>query len=322
MLRLAVVGAGIMGANHARVSMGLRDASVAWVVDPDEAKGKPLAGLVAAQWSPELAPVLGELDAAVVAAPSPLHRPIAMELIDAGVHVLVEKPIATSVEDARAVVDAAAAKGVILAVGHVEAYNPAVWELDTVVDAPIHIEATRVSPFSPRVVDDVILDLMVHDLEIVLRLAGAPVDQVAAFATSVRTETADLACALLRFENGATANVTASRLGQNKIRELRITQPKDFVVVDLVRQDVTISRVDHSEFVSAEGARYRQSGVMEIPFLERRGEPLFLELSHFVECVLNGAEPRVSGRHGLAALDLAVRVREAASGGLDGQLGD
>jgi predicted dehydrogenase len=317
MLRLAVVGAGIMGANHARVSMGLRDASVAWVVDPDEAKGRPLAEMVGAQWAPELTPVLGELDAAVVAAPSPLHRPIATELIDAGVHVLVEKPLATSVDDARALVDAAAAKGVTLAVGHVEAYNPAVWELDGMVASPIHIEATRVSPFSPRVVDDVILDLMVHDLEIVLRLAGAPVAEVAAFATSVRTETADLACALLKFENGATANVTASRLGQNKIRELRITQPTDFVVVDLVRQDVTISRVAHSEFVSAEGARYRQSGVMEIPFLERRGEPLFLELSHFVECVLNGAEPRVSGRHGLAALELAVRVRDAASGGLD-----
>jgi predicted dehydrogenase len=319
MLRLGVVGAGIMGANHARVSAALRDAAVTWIVDPDEEKGATLARATGADWSPDLDRVTEHIDAAIVAAPSSLHCSVGLQLIDAGIHVLVEKPIATTVEDAVRLVEAAHQRGVTLAIGHVESYNAAAWELDRLVDRPIHIEATRISPYSPRIADDVVLDLMIHDIEIALRVAGSPPADVCAVMTDVRSATADLACALVRFQNGVTANLTASRLGQNKIREVRITQADNFVTVDLVRQDVTISRVDHSEFVSDEGARYRQTGMIEIPFLERRGEPLFLELAHFVECVREGAKPRVSGEEGLAALRLALAVRSAGSGGLDHQ---
>jgi len=307
-LRLAVVGAGIMGANHARVAMGLRDAEVAVVVDPDLERASSLASAVGARAARSVVEVVDDFDAAVVAVPNALHRPVVVELVEAGKHVLVEKPIAPTLDDAEAMVAAAERAGVVLMVGHIERFNPAVLGLDTIVSDIVHVDAARISPFSSRITDDVVLDLMIHDLDIALALVGSPVAEVSAVGRRVRSETIDIASALLLFDNGVTASLTASRVGQTKIREWRVTQRENFVVVDLVRQDVTISRVDHSEFLSADGPRYRQSGVVEIPFLERRGEPLQLELGEFVQCALAGDAPRVDGRAGIAALDLALTV--------------
>ncbi len=168
------------------------------------------------------------------------------------------------------------------------------------------------SPFSPRIREDVITDLMIHDLDVVRSIAGCGVVDVQCMAMRVHSDTEDLATALLRFENGMTANLTASRVGQQKIRELRITQPDRYVTVDLVRQDVTINRVEHSEFLSSDGARYRQSGIVEIPFLEHQGEPLLLELQEFVRAASTGTTPRVTAAEGVEALRLVERVQAAA----------
>jgi predicted dehydrogenase len=176
----------------------------------------------------------------------------------------------------------------------------------------VHLELTRIGPFSPRVSTDVVLDLMIHDLDLALALTGSEVVAVEAIGRCVRTDSLDLATALLQFRNGVTATVTASRVAQAKVRSVELTQKDNFVVVDLVRQDLTIHRVTHNEFLSQGGARYRQNGLVEIPFLEHRGEPLALELGSFLESVTTRRPPRVTGEQGRRALELALRVRELA----------
>jgi predicted dehydrogenase len=311
-LKFAIVGAGVMGTNHARVVRSLSGVEVAYVVDPDLIRAERTAATCGAKATADLGDVLGKVDCAIVASPSSFHEEHGLKLLDHGTHLLVEKPIATTREEALRLVDAAAAKGLVLQVGHVERFNPAVLELDRLASNIVHIDATRIGPYSARVEVGVVLDLMIHDLDIVLWLAGGEPEEVFATARTTRSATEDLANALVRFDNGVTAALTASRIGQNKIRNLSVTREKDFVNVDLLRQDVTIQRVDHSEYLSDEGTRYRQTGLVELPFLENRGEPLYLELAHFAESVREGREPRVTGRDGLRALELAMRVRSVA----------
>ncbi len=201
-------------------------------------------------------------------------------------------------------------------VGHVERFNPAVLELDTVLEDErvLHVEAARVGPFSARVKDSVVLDLMIHDLDLARSVAGDEVVGVSAVSQNVRTGSEDLAVALLTFDNGVTATVTASRLGQQKTRELRITLEDSFVVVDLMARGITIHRVEHAEFTGREGTVYRQRGMVEIPMVETRGEPLWLEQREFIAAITEQREPRVSGQDGLAALRLALEVVSACGG--------
>ena len=309
---VAVVGAGIMGANHVRVLRRLPEAEVVLVVDPDERRGRALAESAGARYSGDPAEVPAVATAAVVAVPSERHVEVGVPLLRAGVDLLVEKPIATTVEDADALIEAARDGDRVLMVGHVERFNPAVLQLDGLVQDPLHIELTRVGPFSPRVTADVVLDLMIHDLELALALAGSEVERVEGMGRRERTDSLDLATALLQFRNGVTASVTASRIGQTKIRRIELTQRGNFVVLDLVRQDLTIHRVDHNEFLAESGARYRQSGLIEIPFLEHRGEPLALELGHFLACVASRRPPRVTGAQGRRALEVALAVQRSA----------
>jgi predicted dehydrogenase len=315
MPRAVVVGAGIMGTNHARLTAQLPEWELVAIVDPDAERAGPLAahhGVVAV---PDLSSVPLEYDAAVVAAPTPLHLDLVLWLLEQGRHVLVEKPMAASVEEARRMAKAADASGRVLMVGHIERFNPAVLELPNLVDRPLHVVATRVSPYSARIGDDVVLDLMIHDLDIILSLAASPVRRVKAVGQIMRSPTTDLATALLEFESGLTATVTASRVGQHKVRELVITQPEDVVTVDLLRQDVTVNRVAHVEYTSTGGTRYRQTGVVEIPFLEHRGEPLALELQEFARAIDAGRAPRVPAADGVAALELAELIMADIAGG-------
>lgn len=311
MTRLAVVGAGIMGANHARLAGGLRDAELACVVDPDTERVTALADALGVKSATSVHEVLDDFDAAIVATPTHGHVDVALELARAGKHLLVEKPLAPSSDEAERIVEAADAAGVVLMPGHVERFNPAVLELDNVLTDVLHVSTARISPYSPRVSVGVVLDLLIHDLDLVRAIVGGEVATVQAVTRSLRGDTEDLVSALLTFDNGVTADLTASRVGQQKIRTVSITQVENYVAVDLLRQDVTINRVDHSEFVSSEGARYRQSGVVEIPFLEQRGEPLLLEQREFVRAITAGTAPRVSGRDGVEALRLAERVLAA-----------
>jgi predicted dehydrogenase len=310
-LDVAVVGAGVMGTNHVRILRQLPDVRVTHVIDPDRERASVLAKPVGAAVAADASEVVGAVQAAVIAAPTATHVDISLALLAGGAHLLVEKPIATTAEDAERIVAAAASNNRTLQVGHVERFNPAVLELDRLVREPLHIEFARISPYSPRSSESVVVDLMTHDLDLACAIADSPVADVSAIAQRTRSETDDLVCALLRFENGITASLTASRIGQNKIRTVSVTQRDDYVHLDLLRQDVTVTRVENAEFLSDDGMRYRQSGVVEVPFLEHRGEPLFLELQHFVQCVRTGARPRVPGEDGVRTVRLTDRVRSA-----------
>jgi predicted dehydrogenase len=319
-LRLAVVGAGMMGSNHARVAAGVRDCQVVWVVDPDRRRGGTLAEAVGARWTATVDDVLDDVDAAVVAVPTKSHVSVGCRLLNAKVACLVEKPMALDADGADELIAAADRAGVVLAVGHVERHNPAVIELDRLLGEALHVTAERISVYQPRVADDVVLDLMIHDLDIVASLAGEAPCRVHATARQVHGTAHDLAAALLEFPNGMTASLTASRLGQQKIRQLSITQLDSFVNVDLVVPTITVSRVHHAEFVDRNGSRYRQTGMMEIPYLEHRGEPLALELQDFVEAVTTGGSPRVTGADGRRAVAMANQVIDVLAGGASNRL--
>ena len=197
----------------------------------------------------------------------------------------------------------------MLTVGHIERFNPAVRELLRCIEEPIHLELVRVGPFTPRVADNVVIDLMIHDLDLARALAGSEVAKMSVIHQSTKTAGPDMAIALLTFANGVTASITASRIGQQKLRRITVTQNDAVLAGDLIRQDVMIHRMQHVEFVSDSGARYRQSGMVEIPFIENRGEPLMEELRAFVETI-RGGQPVVTAADGIAALRLAQRVLE------------
>jgi predicted dehydrogenase len=312
-VRVGVIGAGIMGANHARVLRQLPEAVLTAVVDQDLERANLVVG-PEGRGVVDLAEVIDEIDAAVVAVPTKFHHDITLQLLRAGKHVLVEKPIAATEVEAKAMVEAAEELGLVFAVGHIERFNPAVVELSKWIENPVHIRIERINPYSGRILDGVVMDLMIHDLDIVLSLAdGAEVVDVEGIGHHVRSDSEDLAVVTLRFANGLTASLTTSRLGQQKIRQIEVTQHESVVVADLLRQDITINRMTRSEYLSNEGTRYRQSSMVEIPFLEVRGEPLALELSHFIECILTDGLPRVDGEAGLRALRLASYISSRIS---------
>jgi UDP-N-acetylglucosamine 3-dehydrogenase len=311
-LKFGLVGAGIMGGHHARIAAANPDVELVAVVDPDRTKGEALAGHVQADYHADVADLFGKVDAAIVTAPSEYHAEIGLELLAHGIDVLVEKPIATTVEDAKKLVAAAEYHDRVLMVGHVERFNPAVLDLPRFRDKLIHVDIRRIGPFTSRVLADVVLDLMIHDVDLVRCLVGGEVVDVTAVTRAIRTSTADLATALLTFDNGVSASLTASRLGHTKQRQIEMTQHENVVFADLLRQQITVHRVEHAEFVDDGGARYRQNAVVEYPYLEHNGEPLTLEQRHFARCVKDHSTPLVSGEDGLVALQLAMRIRDEA----------
>ncbi len=313
-VRIAIVGTGVMGANHARVALRTPGLVLVGVVDIDEKKRSSLA----ATSGTEQASTIGELmtkspvDAVVVASPTAYHHELASECLDAGLHVLVEKPIASTIAQALDLATRAEKAGVVLTVGHIERFNPAVRELLTQSQSPIHIQLERVGPFTPRVSDNVVLDLMIHDLDLARMLARSEVCDVQAIQQAPHTAGPDMAIALLTFENGVTASVTASRISQQRLRRIFITEKDAVLAADLIRQDVMIHRMQHVEYVSDGGARIRQSGMVEMPFIENRNEPLAEELKAFVGAIQNGTQT-VTAEDGIAALHLVDWVLRGKS---------
>lgn len=312
-LRAGVVGTGMMGRHHVRILAGMSDVDLVAVVDGDEDRARAAAGASGAAPYTDIAS-LPPLDIAVVAVPTPAHVEVALALIGRGCHVLVEKPLAPSPDEARRIVEAAAAAGVLLAVGHVERFNPAVMALAMLVQEPVHMQFERLSPYTPRIGDSVVFDLMVHDLDLACMLAGSAPDSIATAGAAVFSDTLDVASALLTFPGGCIANVTSSRATQDKVRRVSVSERDRFILADCLRQDVQIRRETTSEFLDDAGGTYRQASVTEIPHLDRRMEPLAAELRAFVEAVRGEREVEVDGAAGLLAVELARRVEAAAAG--------
>ncbi len=300
-VKVGVIGVGSLGQHHARVYAELAGARLVGVADVDEARSASVAAKHNCRAVADYRALIGEVAAVSVAVPTLLHHEIAKACMEAGLHVLAEKPLAATVEQARDLVAVATRRGVTLQVGHIERFNSAFRATRGVIKAPTLIECRRWASFTSRGADvDVVLDLMIHDLDLVLGMVGAPVRDVQASGVSILSPTTDVAQAQVVFRNGCIATFSVSRVAVSKLRELRIYEPGGFVVIDLAGQTAVVGR-------RAMGA----SGSHELLTEQVRGdgrEPLKLELEAFLDSVRTGAPPLASGREGAAALELAGAI--------------
>lgn len=285
-----------MGRNHARVYSLLEGVELAAVYDADRSRAEAVAAEFGGAVAGSLDELAGLAEAVSVAVPTAAHREVGGVLMERGVHVLMEKPIAPGVEEARALVEISRRTDRILQIGHIERFNPVLRELEKKLTRPRFIEAHRLSPFPNRSTDiGVVLDLMIHDLEVILHLVRSPVASIDAVGVPVLTPREDIANARLRFENGCVANVTASRISPERMRKIRVFQEDCYLSLDYQEQAGQIHWRDGMEIRRAE---------VEV----EKGEPLKLELASFVASVAGGETPRVTGQQGMAALELALEI--------------
>lgn len=310
-VEIAVIGTGFMGRNHARVLSTLPGAHLAAIVDADAERARTLAMEYGCSWGIDLDDVASRVDAVVLAVPTHLHHEIALRAFEHGLHVLVEKPIAETVAQAEHMVAAAAAANLTLAVGHIERFNPACLDLQSYVKEPRFIQLRRMSPYTPRIQEGVIRDMMIHDVDLMLWLAQGEVVDFDARSIAPRSSSEDLATVSVVFDNGVLAQLTAARIAQRKVRTIDVIQDSDLVHVDLLQQSINIYTETKVEQVVDGSVRFRQASVNEIPYLTRRGEPLALELEDFVAAVGEHRPPRVTGEQGLRALRLSEQLLEA-----------
>jgi predicted dehydrogenase len=302
--RVGVVGVGHIGSNHARLYAEIPAAEFTHVYDIDLARANAVGRKFGATATKSLDEFIEMVDAASVATPTNTHYEIGRSLLAGGKHVLIEKPITDNTAHAGELMELAAHKNVVLQVGHVERFNPVLSALEKHLTHPRFIEAHRLSPYPERSTDiGVVLDLMIHDLEVILHFVRSPVQSIDAIGVPVLSRGEDIANARLRFENGCVANVTSSRISPERMRKIRVFQEDAYLSLDYQNQSGEIYR--------RAGGRITRDKV-EI----EREEPLKLQLTSFVECASTGREPRVSGFHATAALELAVEItKRIASGG-------
>jgi predicted dehydrogenase len=321
-LRLAVIGVGHLGKEHARILAGMPDVDLVGIADVNADQARAVAGRCGSRAFADYWPLLNLVDAAVVAVPTVYHHDIASEFLRRGIPLLVEKPLASTLEQAERLVDEARTHGALLQVGHIERFNPAFQELAARPLQPKLITCERLGPFSGRSTDiGVVLDLMIHDLDILLALVRSPVDSVQAIGVSIFGGHEDVASARLTFANGCLANVTASRASPTSHRKLHLWAPEGYVSLDFARRHLTL--IQPSEETRMKGLDTRkldQAGLarlkeqlfsrhLQVLELDRReGDQLTAELQDFVHCVRTGASPRVTGEDGRDAIALATRI--------------
>ena len=301
-IRIGVIGVGHLGKHHARIYGELAgsnaDLELSAVVDVLPSRAAEIAKPFGAQVLTDYRDLFGKVDAVSLAAPTSEHAHIGLELLENGIDVLVEKPMTSTVEESRLLIEAAARNRRILQAGHVERFNPVVRAAIDVATQPQFFEIHRLAVFTPRSLDiDVVLDLMIHDLDIVLSLVHSPVSEVRAVGIAVLSKKADIANARVEFEDGCVANFTASRVSFEKVRKLRFFQPSDYISVDYASQT--------GSMVSLRMGRVTERKLEPPP-----AEPLKLELESFVHCVRTRTSPIVGGEDGLRALELAMKINE------------
>jgi predicted dehydrogenase len=285
LVRVALVGAGAMGSLHARVARQHPRVDLAAIVDIDDTAGRALAERFDCPYRDDISPAA--VDAVIVASPTGTHRHWVTRALDAGLPVLVEKPMALDLADTRVMIDRAAARDVPIMCGFVERWNPAVMLALEIVKAPLYLQAFRHSPYAPRIRGGVTGDLLIHDIDLALRFfGGSPIDVrscLAHFHPQSEAGAEDVAEAQLTFAGGGLATVSANRIAQQKIRQLRVHDLERMLEVDLLRQDVTVYRHVGNEF--EDSGAYRQQTVIDIPVIANRREPLVAQLDHFIALV-------------------------------------
>ena len=322
-IRVGVIGTGSMGKNHARIFGEMPRAQFTAVLDSRAETASQIASQYGAKPVTTIEEFADAVDAATIATPTVTHFEIAKALLERGKHVLVEKPFTETPEQARELCDLAHAKGLVLQVGHIERFNPVMSALDQRLNAPRFIEATRLSPYPGRSLDvGVVLDVMIHDLEIILHLVRSPWAQVDAVGVPVLSKREDIANVRIRFENGCVANITASRISQDKLRKIRVFQTDAYLSLDYQKQEGYLLRLaeegeKESSFLgkllgAASGGtivtEFAGKRIVREPVPIEKDEPLKRELMSFVDCARAGVQPKVSGREATAALELALEI--------------
>lgn len=302
MLRVAVVGAGVFGREHARIYSEVDGSRLAAVCDVDASRGRQVAERFGASFFSDYRELIGKVDAVSVAVPTESHHAIVCELLQARIAVLVEKPIARTLDEADQILEVARRRGAVLQVGHLERFNPAVTAAAQILTRPRFFEAHRLSIFTPRSLDiDVVMDLMIHDIDVLLAFVGSEVSDVRAAGVPILTPRIDIANARIEFANGCVANLTASRVSAERVRKLRFFQPGEYVSIDYAVQEAAVV-----------GVKQRPGGRPEFEsrlLPVERAEPLRLEIESFLAAV-EGSPVKVTGEDGRRALALAVDVTD------------
>lgn len=295
-LKAGVIGLGHMGKFHARVLSELQDTQFTAVYDSNAETARQIAELYSAKPFSAIEEFADAVDAAVIATPTPSHFDIAKVMLGKKKHLLIEKPIASDTAQAKELVALAHQQGCILQVGHIERFNPVLDTLALHLNSPRFIESHRLSPYPNRSIEiGVVLDLMIHDLEIILHLVRSPVQSIDAVGMRVLSKGEDIANARLRFENGCVANVTVSRVNPGKVRTIRVFQPDAFLTLDYQAQAGEIFRLHEGKFEAE-------------PLAIEKGDPLRREVESFIQCCKDGTAPRVSGHQAAEALELAIEI--------------
>ena len=313
---------GHIGKNHARLAAELQSANFAAIYDKNRQVAAELAAQFKTRAVESLEEFAGLVDAATIATPTPTHYEIGKYLLEHGKHLLIEKPIAETSAHATELAELARGRGLVLQVGHVERFNPVMSALEKLLTRPRFIESHRLSPYPNRSTEiGVVLDLMIHDLEIILHLVRSPVKNVDAVGVSVLSSREDIANARIRFENGCVANITVSRISPEKMRKIRVFQSNAYLSLDYQAQEGYIFRLARADeeksslikkLLSAKEeaivSEFAGQKIVREPVEVEKGESLKRELQSFVECCQKGAEPKVSGHQAAAALELALEI--------------
>ena len=300
-LRVAVVGVGHLGRHHARILAALTGVELVAVVDTNRARADEVAAAHGTRALYDARDLAGLVDAVTIAVPTERHAAVAVPLLDAGIPALVEKPLARTLDEADAMIAAAAKGGVPLAVGHTERFNPAVDAARALLHDPRFIEVHRLGTFPERSLDiDVVFDLMIHDLDLVLSIVNAEVESIDAVGVPVLTGRVDIANARLRFANGCIVNLTASRISRDRVRKIRFFQPSAYLSIDYAAQ-----KVEQYRLVKGSGPMPTIEGG-DLAVVNE--EPLKRELADFVDAVTSKRPPRVDGAQGRRALALAQQI--------------
>jgi len=310
-VKAGVIGVGHMGQYHVGAYSEITGVQLVGLTDIDAQKASLVAEKYRTKFFPDYKKMLESIDVVSIAVPTDKHYEIAKVCLEAGIHCLVEKPICENLESAQELFEIADKKGATLHVGHVERFNGAVQQLSKVVKNPILIESRRLSPFDPRVKNDsVVLDLMIHDIDIILNIVNSPVASMNVLGSSVFTDTEDVVNVQLQFENGCMASIIASRATQEKIRTLAVTQAEEYIVLDYTNQDILVHRMASSQSeLTRKELRYTQESFIERIFVHR-DNPLKLQLEHLIGCGTNGDTRNISVENELKSLKVALQVLE------------
>ena len=319
-LKMGVIGVGNMGQHHARVLSLLKDIELVGVCDSDLARGIEIASQYRTHFYENYTELLTHVDAVCIAVPTKLHHEVGTKCLQAGVHILIEKPIAASIAEAESLVNLAAETGCILQVGHIERFNPAFRELSKVIQSEkiVALEARRLSPYCDRANDvSVVLDLMIHDIDLLLELSASPVARLTASGSvSANSSNLDYVTANLGFANGVVATLTASKVTHRKIRCLATHCQDSLIETDFLKNEILIHRHQQGKFQGKQPANYKQDGITEKVYTSNV-EPIYAEIEHFVNCIRGGERPSVGGEQALKALRLASLIEQMA---LDGKV--